>query len=326
MKSFHKVFLILVITSAIFSGHKLAYSADEKGGDGIGAKPVPAAVEEAKRGELTKEVIDRVMARLREADPKKADAMEKLRQKDPQEFKQELRNIMHQFRQRTQDGGPEVPAGEPPRGHGREVEQVEPGMAASIMEKMIEKEAEYIGWLEKNYPDEAEKLAKIKKEAPGLYLRQFTLSMKKNAGVYQAWKQNPELGEVVKQDIELRQKLNELVKKVKAAQSDEQKQELTKQVTDILNSRYDLLVKQQQIRYQILLKKLDELKAEAKEKEAQVEKWKDPKYKEENVKARLMKCSRVRVSLSGNDMMRPLAETKFKQIKVKKFEKQSEIT
>jgi hypothetical protein len=59
------------------------------------------------------------------------------------------------------------------------------------------------------------------------------------------------------------------------------------QLNEVVGKRFDLIVKRKQIEYERLLEKLEKLKKEVKESEAEVDKWNDAKFKQENVKTRV---------------------------------------
>ena len=60
---------------------------------------------------------------------------------------------------------------------------------------------EHIEWLEQNYPDEAKKLAELREKDPGLYMRKLGLSLKKYGKIAEASRENPQLAEVLKEDL-----------------------------------------------------------------------------------------------------------------------------
>ena len=62
-------------------------------------------------------------------------------------------------------------------------------------------------------------------------------------------------------------------------------EELVKKLENVVISRFDLIVKRNQIKYEQLRKELEELKERVKKSEAEVEKWK--KVKSEKVNERL---------------------------------------
>ena len=110
--------------------------------------------------------------------------------------------------------------------------------------------------------------------------------MGKYGGIFRV-RENPELCEVLKEDLELREKADQLVRKIKSAGSENEKKELTAQLEKTVGRRFDLLVRQKEIEYGRLLKRLEELKKQLEENKSEVTKWKDAKFKEENVKKRV---------------------------------------
>jgi len=264
-----------------------------------------------KRFELTEEKIEHIMNRLKKANPEEAEELEQLREKDAEKFKAELRKVMRErfgkrFREHRKErsermkrhsermgrhsermkrhsermkehwgqymkkcGGP-FGGGDWPRGMGL------PGM----------RHGRYFEWLEENYTDEAEKLAELIEKDVDLYLKQLGLSLKKYGRIAEAAKENPALAEVLKEDLELKQRRNKLLRRIRAA-SDDERRELVKELEEVVSSRFDLIVKRKQIEYEQMLKKLEKLKKRVEESESKVEKWKDAEFKKESVKARL---------------------------------------
>jgi hypothetical protein len=169
---------------------------------------------------------------------------------------------------------------------------VPPRMAESPMpgwemrkERMAERQTEYIEWLKKNYPDEAEKLAQAKKDSPELYWKKLMLSMRKYGRIEEASIENPKLAEVLKEDLVLNEKQNELVGKIKATTNENEKKELTKKLEEITSQRFDSIIKKKQIEYEQMRERLEHLQKRVQESQAEIEKWKATKS--EKVKDRL---------------------------------------
>jgi hypothetical protein len=207
--------------------------------------------------ELTDETIEQIMKDLAKSEPAKAAELSKLREKDPEKFKEELG-----------------------KAHFDKV------MRERMEARRHQMQAEYTEWLEKNYPEDAKKLAALKERDPNLYIKQFRLSMDKYGRIFGA-RENPELCEVLKEDLELKEKADQLVRKIKSAGKEDEKKELTAQLEQVAGRRFDLIVRQKEIAYAQLLKRLEELKKKLVEDKAEVTKWKDAKFKEENVKKRV---------------------------------------
>jgi hypothetical protein len=86
--------------------------------------------------------------------------------------------------------------------------------------------------------------------------------------------------------LALRQQQDKLLGAIETA-GDKEKEELVKDLKEVINNRFDVIVKRKQIQYEELINKLEKLKERAKQSEAELDKWKNPKLKDENVKARL---------------------------------------
>jgi len=219
-----------------------------------------------RRFELTDEIIERIMKDLAEGDPAKAKELAKLREKEPDKFKDELREVMRkQFSERI-------------RKH--------------MDERRRKWQAGFLEWLGKNYAPVAEKLAKLKEQDPELYIKAFDRAVEKYGDIYKAWTQNPELGRVLKEKLELKEKRDRLLRRIRAAKSEKDKKKLITQLEEVVNSRFDLMVREKQIAYERLLKKLEELKKRVEESQAEVDRLMDVEFKTENVKARVEELMR----------------------------------
>jgi hypothetical protein len=208
--------------------------------------------------ELTDETIEQIMKDLSKSEPAKAAELSKLREKDPEKFKEEIGKVHFDkvIRERMES-------------------------------RRRQMQAEYTEWLEKSYPEEAKKLAESKEKDPNVYIQKFRISMEKYGKIWEASRENPELGEVLKEDLELKEKAEQLVRKIKSAGKEDEKKELTAQLEQTTGRQFDLLVKRKEIAYAQLLKRLEELKKHLEENKAEVTKWKEAKFKEENVKKRV---------------------------------------
>jgi len=111
--------------------------------------------------------------------------------------------------------------------------------------------------------------------------------MEKYGYIYGAWTQNPELGRVLKEKLELKEKRDKLLGKIRDARNEKEKKELTRQLQEVVSNRFDLMVREKQIAYKQLLRRLQELQKRVEESQAEVDKWMDPKFKKQNVDARV---------------------------------------
>jgi hypothetical protein len=78
-----------------------------------------------------------------------------------------------------------------------------------------------------------------------------------------------------------------LYRQIRNEKSEAKRQALGIELQDVIAKRYDLIVRQKEIAYEQLLKKLDELHRQVRESRDEIGKWRDPKIKQENVKQRM---------------------------------------
>lgn len=215
-----------------------------------------------RRFELTDEEIDRIMKGLQESNPEKAKELAKLRETDPNQFSFELRR------------------------HGHEE-------FGKIIKERIEKgrsrrRAEFLEWLGKAVSREAQELAKLKKISPDLYAEKFELIRRKYWRIFEASKRNPELADVLLEDLRLKKRRDELVKKIKAVKSENENKKLVAELEEVVAARFDLIVRRKQIAYERLLKWLEELRKRIRESRGEITRWRDEKFKNDNVKKRTL--------------------------------------
>jgi hypothetical protein len=214
-----------------------------------------------RRFQLTDEEIDRMMKGLKERDPAKAKELAKLREKEPEKFREELVKVAR--------------------------EEFGKIIRERIDKWRSERQAEFLEWLGKNFPQEAKILATLKEKDPELFITAFDQVMEKYGYIYRKWMQNPELGRVLKEKLELKEKRDKLLRRIRSARNDGEKEELTKQLEEVVSSRFDLIVREKQIAYKQLLKRLEELKKRVEASQAEVDRLMDVKFKKQNVEKRV---------------------------------------
>jgi len=213
------------------------------------------------RFEPTEEEIDRIMKSLKESDPAKAKELAKLREKDPDKFKTELRR------------------------HGRE--QFGKIIRERLEAGRLQRRTEFLEWLEKNFSKEAQGLANLKEKEPDLYLKKYEWAWRKYGRIFEEARRNPELAEVLVEDLKLQERRDELVRKIEASSSDKEKKQLAAQLEEVVASRFDLIVRRKQIAYEQLLKWLESLQRRLKVSRDELNKWTDDEFKAQNVDERI---------------------------------------
>jgi hypothetical protein len=211
--------------------------------------------------DLSEDVINRIMKGIQQRDPAKARQLSELRQKDPGRFKTQLR----------EQGRPEI-------------DQIS---RERIEARRQERHAKFHEWLKANYPKEEQALVKLKTGDPQLYDKSFEHAMSQYGAIFEADNSNPELGTVLKEDLELRRRANELCRQIRNEKVEAKRQVLGAELQEVTARRYDLIVRRKEIAYEQLLKKLDELQKQVRESKDEIAKWRDPATKVENVKQRV---------------------------------------
>lgn len=152
---------------------------------------------------------------------------------------------------------------------------------------MRQRFADYLEWLEENYPEKAEELKKLKEDDRQLYRKKIAYGMRKHRRIMEAEKENPELAKVLKESMELNQQRNKLAREIRSTEDEKEKEKLTKQLEDLLSEKFDLVLKRKELELEQLQKRLEQLKTQLKKNQENIEKWKDSKFKEQKIKERL---------------------------------------
>ena len=210
---------------------------------------------------LSEETIDRALEDLRKRDRAAARRLAGLRKRDPEQFRIELRELARP-----------------------EIEQIIREYWESRRQR---RNTEFLDWLKASYPKEHERLAKLKERDPPLYVKSFEHMMDVYGPIFEAERSNPELGAVLKEDFDLKKRRDELREQLRCEKSDAKKQALGVELQEVVARRYDLIVRQKEIAYEQLLKKLEELHQQVRDSKQEIAKYKDPRLKEENVRQRV---------------------------------------
>ncbi|MGD2095076.1 MAG: hypothetical protein PVH77_08735 [Phycisphaerales bacterium] len=207
-----------------------------------------------RRFEPSKEEIDKILKELKQKDPAKSKELETLREKDTDKYRAEIGKLVFERR----------------------------------MEFFRKRwEEEFLAWLEKVKPREAQKLAGLKDQDAELYTKKFNHARRKYWRIFEEGKRFPELEEVLLADMELEERQDVLVSQIKAAKNEDEKQNLTAKLQEVVGAKYDLIIRRKQIAYEQLLKRLEEIQREINISREEISKWKNEELKKENVEIRL---------------------------------------
>ena len=245
------------------------------------APPMPPAISEPAAGldqETEKpvrgeEYFTNIIEKIRQTDPNEAARLEKLRNEDPRLFRMEMRKIARQQMPRMEG----LESGQLRRGADMEGSIEGPPDREKFRERIQARENELTAWLEKNEPEKAKELAALKVSDPPAYMRRMMFEMRNYRQIIDAEQTNPALAEVLKQDLPLKQKRNELLEKIRGTTDEKQKTELTKQLKEVIGQRFDLIVQKKQLKYEELKKKLEDLQQTVNKSQAELENMKSKK-------------------------------------------------
>lgn len=214
----------------------------------------------ARRFELTDEEVKSLMEQIKKNDPAKAAELEKLRKSAPEKFQEQIRS------------------------------QAREEYSRIVRERMevwrARRREEFIAWLGKEYPKEAQELAGLN-DREEAYAKKYDLLRQKYGQIYEEERRNPELAKVLKEDLELQQRSNRILARLKQAKNDQDRQKLQAELEETVGRRFDLIVLRRQIAYEQLLKRIEDLKRELSNSRDEIERWRDPKFKEQAVGERL---------------------------------------
>ncbi len=226
--------------------------------------------EDAQRGqrprrwriELTKEEISRVLESLKKHDPESAKELVKLQGgQDQEKFREELR-----------------------RHGGEEYRKISRERYEKLRQQ---RRTDFLDWLAKNYRREARELASLKGRDPDLYEKKLDAIRKKYDSIRDAERRNPELAAVLKEDLRLKERRDELIAKIRATRRQDDKKRLIAELQDIVADRYDLIVERKKLTYEWLVKRLEDLQNWIKKSRAEISDARKADVKAENVKQRM---------------------------------------
>ncbi|MFC1637060.1 hypothetical protein ACFL5Z_19745 [Planctomycetota bacterium] len=126
----------------------------------------------------------------------------------------------------------------------------------------------------------------MKERNPDYYRKKYELVWRKYDQIFEENRRNPELAGVLLEDVKLKDRRDELVKKIKTTKSRKESERLTAKLEEVIGLRYDVILRRKQIAYERLLQWLEELQDRIKESRADIRTYRDPQNKEANIKQR----------------------------------------
>jgi hypothetical protein len=246
----------------------------------------PVLPPEGPRFTLDENYIAEILEKVKQNDPNEAQRLENLRKENPGLFQVEMRKLAFQQHKGSREGmGPDRAGRREARIGAPEDESMGLRGKERIRDRLQNMEAELTSWLQKNEPGEANELAALKEKDPRAYMRRLSVDMKKYREIIDVEQTNPAMAELLKKDLVLKQKRNELLEKYKGATDEKQKTELMAQLKEVTGERFDVVLQKKQLKYEDLKKKLEELKQNVTKSQTELENYK--KNKDELIKKHL---------------------------------------
>jgi len=285
MKTIYMALLALSLVVVISVNSTAFGKASEQQGKSVTDEVMPKLKRDPS--ELMMKRADRILSRLRETDPEKAKELEELRKKDPEKFKAALKETIRTgFAKRSLAPNKKPQAGSDPNLVFRK--SIWKGRSKDkLSDLMNRKHDEHLEWLKVNYPEEADKLSKLKDEQPEGYKRDIKLSMRKYGAIARASKDNPELAGILKESLELKEQRDKLLLKIKTSEDEVERKKLVRELKEVVKRNFAIVARRKKIKHQQLLKKLEDLQKEVKESKLELEKWNDTKFRDDQTKTHL---------------------------------------
>ena len=120
-----------------------------------------------------------------------------------------------------------------------------------------------------------------------MYLVNFETLWDRYGYIFDAENSDPELGAVLKEDLALRKRSEDLCNRHRRAKSEAEKQKIGAELQDVVARRYDLIVRRKEIAYEQLQRRLEELHRQVGDSKDDIAKFKDDQIKRENVRQRV---------------------------------------
>lgn len=236
----------------------------------------PEASQEGTRFTLDESYVADLLGRIKLDDPNEAQRLENLREENPGLFEVEIRKLAWRYHTPPEGFEPSRPR--------REIVTPGPADESTTLrgrsmghDRLHDMTAEFISWLEKNDPLAAKELAALKEKDPPAYTRRLSAEMKKYREIIDAEQTNPALAELLKKDLKLKQKRNELLSKLTGTTDEKQKEKLTAQLKEVVGDRIDIETQKKQLEYESLKKKLEQLQQDVNKSRTELENYKNNK-------------------------------------------------
>ncbi len=276
----------LVFSMVVFSVLVLTFlTADLRAAAAKDAGMTGPAKTEPNKASVSAVRTEQMLSHLRKTDPNTAARLEKLRTENPARFRIELREAMRAAYARDI----------PPAGPYRDKNNLSPNVGKTIklgvgpsktapVDKAYE---QHLNWMKENYPDEAKQLSGLKERDPNTYKEQLKISFDKYKNVEKASRDNPQLAETLKKELEIDEQIKKTLGDIKSAADESQRQKRTEELRGLVGQKVDLDVQKRQIEHQQMLRRLEKLQKQIKTDEGELKKQQSAEVRSDKINTML---------------------------------------
>lgn len=154
----------------------------------------------------------------------------------------------------------------PPEAPGQSGDQ---GPVPRWKEDLQRQHEEFLAWLKEAYPDKEKELAHLRETNLDEYFRHFGGLYWKYGYIAATQKRNPELAAVLKEDLDLIDQRDDLLRRIRQA-DEKSKKRLTEDLHAVISKRFDLIVRKKQLQYGELRRRLERLRRDLENKEKEL--------------------------------------------------------
>ncbi len=261
-------FIVAAVTLGLVAVTTVADEFEDIWEEGPGRRP--------RQTQLDKERLDKLIKHVAQGKDEREKQLHEVYKNDRENFWGQIRDFFHKQRgQGTPREGP--PRRGPRNGQGPR--------RSRWREQLQQRHEEFMGWLKKNYPSVEEELTQLREKDQDAYFRRLRKVSEKYEPIVSAEKRNkPEMATVLKEEIELTDYRDKLLKEFRQAETKRQKK-IFDELKVAVSRRFDLIVRKKQLQFEELRRRLERLRRELEKRENELGKLINSK--EEATKSRL---------------------------------------
>lgn len=197
---------------------------------------------------------DEMIEMARVKDPELAKELEALKD-NPKEFMEKIRELKMGDTPRNQEKSPADGQ------NGNRGRQGEAGMN-NLKQRYADRNAEFIEWLEINYPEPAAKVKNAFEANPDSAFKDTMHIWGVYRGIFEMEKRNPDLALLMKKDLELKDRRDAVLDELACCSDEKKATTLKAELKDLVSARFDIIVEKRRLKFEELNARIQELQKE----------------------------------------------------------------